>query len=368
MSTVIPIPFNDLSRAARMDDEIALAVERVTQSGRYLLGEETARLEVELACYLGVGDVVSVASGTAALELALTVLAAPGQEILTAANAGGYAAIAARRRGLSLRFADVEDDGLLLTPEGVERALTPNTRVVVLTHLYGKMARVQEICALCHSRGVRVLEDCAQVTGARREGALAGSVGDAAAFSFYPTKTLGALGDGGAVATSDRTLAQRVRRLRQYGWGAKYEVVEEGGMNSRLDEIQAAVLRTRLRRLDASNRRRRAIARRYAEATADTALRMVHSDGEDYVAHLAVIRTPQRERLAAELGAHGVGTAVHYPYPDHKQVMLGVSGQILPVTERACEEVLSLPCFPELSEEEVDSVCSALRDAAESLS
>lgn len=367
LSTVIPIPFNDLRRAVDAGEEVAQAIERVARSGRYLLGEETACFERELAEYLGVDEVVAVASGTDALQLALTALAVPGQEILTAANAGGYATLAARRCGLTVRFADVDEGDLLLTPDAVERALTPRTSVVVVTHLYGKMARVEEIREVCSARGVRVLEDCAQAAGARARGALAGAVGDAAAFSFYPTKNLGALGDGGAVATSEKTLAARVRRLRQYGWGAKYEIAEDRGGNSRVDEIQAAVLRTRLPHLDESNRRRREIARRYAEALADTPLRMVHGDGEDYVAHLAVVRTQHRRLLAAELGVRGVATAVHYPRPDHKQAVLCAAETCLPVTERACEEVLSLPCFPELEDEEVDSVCSSLRAVAESL-
>jgi aminotransferase EvaB len=367
LATAIPIPFNDLRRAAGASDGVAQAVARVVRSGRYLLGEETACFEQELADYLGVGEVVAVASGSDALELALTALAIPGEEILTAANAGGYAAVAARRCGLTVRFVDVDENDLLLTPSVVERALTSLTSVVVVTHLYGKMARVKEIREICSARGVRVLEDCAQAVGARAAGVLAGAVGDAAAFSFYPTKNLGALGDGGAVATSDEALAARVRRLRQYGWEAKYEIAEDRGKNSRLDEIQAAVLRTRLPHLDASNRRRRAIARRYAHALANTSLRMVHDDGEDYVAHLTVVRTPQRELLAAELGAHGIGTAIHYPRPDHKQAVLSAPETGLPVTERASKEVLSLPCFPELEDEEIDSICSALRAAAESL-
>ena len=366
-STVIPIPFNDLRRAVDVGEEVAQAIERVARSGWYLLGEETACFEQELADYLGVDEVVAVASGTDALQLALTALAVPGQEILTAANAGGYAALAARRCGLTVRFADVDEGDLLLTPDAVEMALTPRTSVVVVTHLYGKMARVREIREVCRARGVRVLEDCAQAAGARAGGDLAGAVGDAAAFSFYPTKNLGALGDGGAVATSEKELAARVRRLRQYGWEAKYEIAEDRGGNSRVDEIQAAVLRTRLPHLDESNRRRREIARRYAEALADTPLRMVHGAGEDYVAHLAVVRTRHRRLLASELGARGVDTAVHYPRPDHKQAVLCSVETRLPVTERACEEVLSLPCFPELQDEEVDSVCSSLRAVAELL-
>ncbi len=362
---LVPTPFNDLCRAAQADDELALAVERVARSGRYLLGEQTDGLERELAGYLDVGAVVAVASGTDALELALTALAAPGEEVLTVANAGGYAAIAARRCGLSVRFVDVDERDLLVSPDALERAIGERTRVVVVTHLYGKMARVGEIRELCRARGVRVLEDCAQAIGARADGASAGSVGDAAAFSFYPTKNLGALGDGGAVATSDRTIAERVRRLRQYGWQVKYEIAEDRGGNSRLDEIQAAALRVRLPGLDGANRRRREIAARYAAAVAGSPVRMAQDGGEDYVAHLAVIRAPDRGRIARALAERGVGTAIHYPLPDHRQPVLGRSEQSLPVSERACEEVLSLPCFPELTEAEVESVCSALRAAVE---
>ena len=366
-TTPIQIPFNDLRRAVDAREEVAVAVERVARSGRYLLGEETACLERELADYLGVAEVVAVASGTDALELALRVLALPEEEVLTAANAGAYATVAARRCGLRVRFVDVDDGDLLLSPEAVESALTDATSVVVVTHLYGKMARVEEIRELCHARGVCVLEDCAQAAGARTAGIRAGAVGDAAAFSFYPTKNLGALGDAGAVATSDGSLARRIRRLRQYGWESKYEIVEAHGGNSRPDEMQAAVLRARLPRLEQANRRRRAIARRYADAVAGTELRMVHEDGEDYVAHLAVIRTRRRQWLERELAARGVGTAIHYPRPDHRQAALGAADQMLPVTERACEEVLSLPCFPELSDDEVDGVCAALRAAAEEM-
>jgi dTDP-3-amino-2,3,6-trideoxy-4-keto-D-glucose/dTDP-3-amino-3,4,6-trideoxy-alpha-D-glucose/dTDP-2,6-dideoxy-D-kanosamine transaminase len=362
------IPFNDLRRAANQDGEVQAAVERVTRSGRYLLGEETESFERELASYLGVGHVVGVASGTDALELALVALGGtPGREVVTAANAGGYSTIAARRRDLRVRFADVDSRDLLLTPRTVEQALTPRTKVVVVTHLYGKMAPVTAIRDLCHSRGVRLLEDCAQVPGARAGGHFAGSIGDAAAFSFYPTKNLGAMGDGGAVVSSDEEIARRARRLRQYGWGVKYKIEEAGGRNSRLDEIQAAVLRARLPKLDKWNQRRREIARRYAQTLASTPIEMVHEGGEDYVAHLAVIRSPQRSQLAEALGAHGIGTAIHYPIPDHRQAAIGATEIALPATEAASEQVLSIPCFPELENDEVDTICSVLHEVARSL-
>ncbi|MFI5010039.1 MAG: DegT/DnrJ/EryC1/StrS family aminotransferase [Solirubrobacterales bacterium] len=367
MAVAHAIPFNDLRRAAA-EEEVLGAVERVARSGRYLLGEETEAFEREFADYLGAGHAVCVGSGTDALELALAALgAAPGAEVVVAANAGGYGTLAARRRNLVVRFADVEDSSLLLSPQTIERALTPRTRVVIVTHLYGKMAPVAAIAELCHARGVRVLEDCAQAAGARAGGRAAGSIGDAAAFSFYPTKNLGAMGDGGAVVTSEEEVARRVRRLAQYGWRKRYEVVEDGGANSRLDEIQAAVLRARLGELDSCNARRRTIARRYAEALAPTPVSFPHSGEEDYVAHLAVVRSRHRAALAAELEAQGIATAIHYPIPDHRQPAIGAPGAVLPVTEAAAREVLSLPCFPLLEDDEVQAVCAALREIAGSL-
>jgi aminotransferase EvaB len=368
LSTICSIPLNDLRRGVFADDELAAAVDRVMRSGRYLLGEETSALESELGAYLGARHAIGVASGTDALELAFMALGGGrGQEIVTAANAGGYSTAAARRCGMEPRFADVDDRDLLVTPTTVEKALTPRTTMVVVTHLYGKMAPVSAIRDLCQAKGILVIEDCAQAAGARACGRYAGSIGDVAAFSFYPTKNLGAIGDGGAVVTSDDEIALRARRLRQYGWGVKYRVEEEGGRNSRLDEVQAAVLRVRLPRLDAWNRRRREIARRYAEALSSTAARMAQDGEEDYVAHLAVVRTPQRTAFARALDMRGIGTDIHYPVPDHRQKIGGAPSVDLPVTETAAREVLSLPCFPELEDDEIDAVCTALSEVAESL-
>ncbi len=350
-----------------MDHEVADAVDRVLRSGWYLLGEETSAFESEFARYLRVGHVVGVASGTNALELACMALGGgAGKEIVLAANAGGYGTVAAHRCGMRVRFADVDDRDLLMTPHTVEAALTARTTMVIVTHLYGKMAPIAAICELCHAKGVLVIEDCAQAAGAWAEGQSAGSVGDAAAFSFYPTKNLGAIGDGGAVVTSDDEVAARTRRLRQYGWDLKYAIEDAGGQNSRLDEIQAAVLRVRLPRLDELNRRRRDIARRYADALSGTAVRMAQDGDGDYVAHLAVIRAARRAALADALSVHGVDTDTHYPIPDHRQKAIGKPWVKLPVTDAACREVLSLPCFPELEPAEVDAVCAALAEVAES--
>jgi dTDP-3-amino-2,3,6-trideoxy-4-keto-D-glucose/dTDP-3-amino-3,4,6-trideoxy-alpha-D-glucose/dTDP-2,6-dideoxy-D-kanosamine transaminase len=368
VSTRWPIPLNDLRRGVLADDEVTEAVERVARSGRYLLGEETSAFESELADYLGVRHVIGVASGTDALELALKALGGGrGGEIVTAANAGGYGTLAARSCGMDVRFADVDDRNLLLTPHSVEEALTLRTTIVVVTHLYGKMAPISAICDVCHARGILVVEDCAQAAGARAHGCYAGSMGDAAAFSFYPTKNLGALGDGGAVVTSDDEIALRVRRLAQYGWSVKYRVEEDRGKNSRLDEIQAAVLRVRLPRLDELNQRRRDAVRRYAEALLPSVVEMVQDGDDDYVAHLAVVRTPSRKAFAEGLLARGVHTDVHYPVPDHWQKIIGAPRVRLPVTEAASRQVLSLPCFPDLEHDELEIICASLGELAESL-
>jgi dTDP-3-amino-2,3,6-trideoxy-4-keto-D-glucose/dTDP-3-amino-3,4,6-trideoxy-alpha-D-glucose/dTDP-2,6-dideoxy-D-kanosamine transaminase len=357
-----------LRRGVLADEEVVAAVDRVTRSGWYLLGEETSAFESELAEYLGVAHAVGVASGTDALELALTALGGgPGQELVTVANAGGYGTAAARRCGMRVRFADVEDHDLLVSRRTIAQALTPRTSIVLVTHLYGKMAPVAAVCELCHANGIAVVEDCAQAAGAHTSGRYAGSFGDAAAFSFYPTKNLGAIGDGGAVVTSDEAIASRVRRLRQYGWGVKYHVEEGGGRNSRLDEIQAAVLRVRLRGLDELNRRRREIARRYVDVLLSSPARMAQDGGADYVAHLAVLRTPSRAAFADGLGKRGVSTAVHYPVPDHRQKVIGAPTVRLPAIETASEQILTLPCFPEMEGEEIEIVCEALSEAVETL-
>jgi dTDP-3-amino-2,3,6-trideoxy-4-keto-D-glucose/dTDP-3-amino-3,4,6-trideoxy-alpha-D-glucose/dTDP-2,6-dideoxy-D-kanosamine transaminase len=368
LSTTTLIPLNDLRRSVLADEALTEAVERVAHSGWYLQGEETASFESELAAYLGVGHAIGVANGTDALTLAFAALGGgPGKEILTAANAGGYSALAARACGMGVRYADVEDRDLLLSPESVRRALTPATAIVVVTHLYGKMAPVAAIRELCRARGVALVEDCAQAAGAREGTSHAGSFGDAAAFSFYPTKNLGALGDGGAVVSRDEAVAQRVRSLAQYGWGVKYRVEQDRGRNSRLDEIQAAVLRVRLPRLDELNARRREVVARYAQTLGSTGVRMAQRGEEDYVAHLAVARTSRRLELKQGLQARGIHTDIHYPIPDHRQRFIGAASVDLPVTERASAEVLSLPCFPEIEDEELEHVCSALREVTESL-
>jgi dTDP-4-amino-4,6-dideoxygalactose transaminase len=359
------VPIADPGRAvAALRDELCAGFDRFLASGRYIVGPEHAAFEGEFADFLGVNHCVGVASGTDALELALRgVGCRNGDAVVTAANCGGYATTAARRAGLRVLFADVDGTTLGLSRSTVERSLNADVRAVVVTHLYGLLADVEGIVALCRERRIAVVEDCAQAAGARRNGRLAGAIGDAAAFSFYPTKNLAALGDGGAVATNNDDIAERVRLLRQYGWDSKYHVTIEGARNSRLDELQAALLRIRLPRLDDWNEQRRRIVARYANALSIDAGRFVASDGEDYVAHLAVAIFENRERARARFDDAGVGTDVHYPIADHEQPAWRdeYDNACLPVTEHAVRQILTVPCFPELADEEIERVCEVLR-------
>lgn len=362
--TKTTVPVSDPGRAALAQRaELSAVFERFLASRRYILGPEHAAFEAEFAAFLGVRHCVAVACGTDALELALTAVGCePGEEILTAANAGGYASAAARKVGLRPRFADVDPGTLSLSRATMEPALTPDVGAVVVTHLYGTVGGIDDIAALCRQRGIALIEDCAQAAGARCQGQRAGSFGDAAAFSFYPTKNLGALGDGGALATNSAEIAERARRLRQYGWERKYRVSTLGGRNSRLDELQAAVVRSRLPHLDGWNRRRSEIVQRYEDALSPAAGRVL-TGGDESVAQMAVVLAGDRERLRAALETGGIGTDVHFPTADHRQPAWAgdYAGLSLPVTEHAVDHVLTLPCFPELTEEEVERVCGVLR-------
>lgn len=358
------IPLNDLKRGfLALRPHLRDAAVRVMESGHYVHGPEHQAFEAEFGEYIGTGACAGVANGTDALELALRALdPEPGSVAVTVANAAMYATTAARRAGLRVRYVDVDPDSLLMDASDLERVLDDDVSVVVVTHLYGRLAEIERVVDVCRTRGVLVLEDCAQATGARRGFAKAGSFGDAAAFSYYPTKNLGALGDGGAVVSRHEEVVERARQLRQYGWAAKYEVALDGGRNSRLDEMQAAMLRVRLPYLDSWNARRRTILDRYGAAAYGTVVRVLPSTGEDHVGHLAVALTERRAAVRQRLFAEGVATDIHYPVPDHRQKSMEAEFEStrLPVTEQVSEQVFTLPCFPELTETEVDRVCYAL--------
>jgi aminotransferase EvaB len=343
--------------------QIAAAIRRVQESGWYLHGPEALAFETEFASYVGAACCVGVGNGTDAIALALLgVGCSPGDEIVTAANAGMYTTLAALRAGLRPKYADVDPTTLCLSRDSVADVLGTRTRAVVVTHLYGRLAEIESIVELCRDRGVAIVEDCAQAIGACRTGKRAGSFGDAAAFSFYPTKNLGALGDAGAVVTDLPEVEERVRSLAEYGWVSKYHVGLAGGWNSRLDELQAAVLRVRLPSVEEWNHRRRALVEAYSAALPAHAGAFVSTKGEDYVAHLAVLLSPDRERAREQLASKGISTDVHYPIPDHRQPVYGATFEdlTLPVTELAADRVFSVPCFPELTDTECERVCEAL--------
>jgi dTDP-4-amino-4,6-dideoxygalactose transaminase len=361
-SPTMRVPLNDLQRVHAADPApLEDALRRVVASGRYILGEQVEGFEAEFAAYCGARFCTGVANGSDALELALAALGVhPGDRVVTVANAAMYATLAILRAGARPLFADVDAGTLTMAIDSLRECLKQDPRAIVVTHLYGRLAAMDEIVALAERARVPVVEDCAQAHGATRSGRQAGSFGAIGTYSFYPTKNLGALGDGGALVTSDQTLAEKLRALRQYGWTRKYEVTLPGGRNSRLDEMQAAVLRHKLPSLDAANARRREIATRYSAGIRHPQIRVPDAADPGYVAHLYVIRSPLRDALRTWLAGQQIGTDIHYPIPDHRQPILAAqAGTVLPETERACREILTLPCFPELEEAEVQFVIDA---------
>jgi len=368
-----PIPSADpragvLARRAEIDAAIA----RVLDGGRYVLGPEVDAFEREFAAWLGARHVVGVASGTDALVLALRACGiGPGDEVITVGHTAVATVAAIELVGASPVLADVELETYALDPARVERALSPRTRALLPVHLYGHPAPLEALHAIAKRHGLRLIEDCAQAHGAMLAGVRVGTIGDAAAFSFYPTKNLGAIGDGGAVATGDGEIAERARCLREYGWRERY-VSDVPGTNSRLDELQAAILRVGLRHLDRDNARRETIARVYDAGLADAGVTTpVTRPGCRHVYHQYVVRHPDRDALRAELHRRGVGTLVHYPVPVHLQPAyhgrLRIPGP-LPRTEEAAATVLSLPMYPELGTSRAERVARTVRESAAAVS
>jgi dTDP-3-amino-3,4,6-trideoxy-alpha-D-glucose transaminase len=355
------IPFGDLSREnAEIGAEVRAAVDGVLARGRFILGDEVAAFEREFAAWLGTPHAIGCASGTEAITLALLALdVGPGDEVIVPANTCVPTATGIRMTGATCVPVDVLPDTLMIDPAAVGRARTPRTKALVPVHLYGGPADLDPLLAL----GIPVVEDCAQAHGTRYRGRLAGTIGVVSCFSFYPSKNLGAYGDAGAVCTGDPRLAERLRRLRQYGQAGRYHHVEEG-LNSRMDELQGAILRVKLRRLDAWNARRRAIAEKYRHELTGVTLVAVTPGGES-VHHLFPVLTPRRDDVQSALAARGVETIVHYPTPLHLVPAYrswGFGEGAFPVAEDAARRVLSLPIFPQLTDEEVRTVVTAVRE------
>lgn len=345
--------------------EIQSAMNRVLASGHYILGPEVAAFEQEFAAYHGGGQVVTVANGTDALELALRALGVKeGDLVATVANTVSATAAAIQQAGARPVYVEVDAITLTMDPAQLEQVFRRHgsaIKVVVPVHLYGYPADLPSIVRIAGRYGAKVLEDCAQSHGARIAGRLAGTWGDVAAYSFYPTKNLGALGDGGAVFTRDEPLAERVRLLRQYGWRQRY-VSEIAGRNSRLDELQAAVLRVKLPHLTAENARRAEFASRYLAKLAGSGLTLPAAASEVVapVWHQFTVRSPRRDALNEHLAAQGIRCGVLYPVSLHRQPAYADGAAVLPVTEKACNEVLCLPVHPSLEVADIDRVCGEI--------
>lgn len=342
------------------------AIHAVLEKGRYVLGEQVASFETELARAVAPsGTVVGTGSGTDALQLALRACGVrTGDEVITVSHTAVATVAAIELAGATPVLVDVDPATLTMSLPDAIAAIGLRTRAIVPVHLYGRTVDVGALRTALTGRDVLVIEDCAQAAGAATLEGPAGSLGDAAAFSFYPTKNLGALGDGGAAAFRDPAHAARARRLREYGWRDRY-VSEEPGLNSRLDELQAAVLRVKLPFLAEENRRRTAIADRYRAALAG-AKRILPppptAAGTTDAWHLFVVRCPARDELQRFLAERSIGSLVHYPVPVHEQPAYARLRRSLPATERAAREVLSLPLWPEMTDAMVADVCSALSE------
>jgi dTDP-4-amino-4,6-dideoxygalactose transaminase len=356
------IPFSDLRlQYLSLKDEIDASIQRVLDSGWFILGREVEAFEKEFARYLGAGFAVGMGSGTEALHLALLACGVgPGDEVITVSHTAVATVAAIGLTGARPVLVDIDPRSYTMDPSLLQQAISPATKAIVPVHLYGQTADLDPILSLAKRHGLKVVEDAAQAHGAEYEGRKAGSLGDAGCFSFYPTKNLGAFGDGGLVVTSDEGLAEQLKLLRQYGWRERY-VSSIKGTNSRLDELQAAILRAKLEKLDEWNEARREHAALYDELLGDAGVvTPMEMEYGKHCYHIYAVRSPHREQLRQFLRQNGVGALVHYPVPVHLQEAyrgLGLDEGSLPVTERVASEVLTLPVAPEVTEEQIRRVC-----------
>jgi dTDP-4-amino-4,6-dideoxygalactose transaminase len=364
------VPYFDLPTHLRaMRPELDAALGRCLDSGAFCLGPEVQQFESEFAAFCEAGHCVAMNSGTSALHVAMRLLdLGPGDEVITTPFTFIATSWAIVYTGARPVFVDVEESTLNLDPNQVEEAITPRTKAVLPVHLYGHPCNLAPLLELARRRNVPVIEDAAQAHGARYHGKLVGTFGLMSAFSFYPTKNLGACGEGGALVTDRADLAARARSLREHGSSARY-LHDETGYNYRMEGIQGAVLRAKLPRLGAWNQARRRIAHRYHSLLADTPLVLPREVGPvESVYHLYTVRHPNRDRLKVHLEARNIGSAIHYPHPLHLQkcfAHLGYRPGAFPRSERAACECLSLPMYPELSDDQVDCVAAAIHDFRE---
>jgi dTDP-4-amino-4,6-dideoxygalactose transaminase len=347
-------------------EEIETAVLGVLRGGAYVLGEQVRAFEEEFAGYIGVRRAVGVGSGTEAIHLALAACGiGPGDEVITVSHTAVATVAAIEQAGAIPVFVDIDPRYYTLDPERLNGAITPRTKAILPVHIYGQPADMDPIMKMARRHELLVIEDVAQAHGALYRGEKVGSLGHMACFSFYPTKNLGAIGDAGAVVTGDERLYEKARMLREYGWKERY-ISALPGWNTRLDEIQAAILRVKLRYLDEDNRKRIDLAEGYRKALGSSGLILpAPREGCRHVYHLFAVRHPERERLQRHLRERDIGTLVHYPAPVHLQPAyrgIKIPAEGLPETERLCRNVLSLPLYPELTREEQSIVCRAVND------
>lgn len=356
------IPLVDLKRQyADLKLEIDAAIADVLGGMNLFLGPNLRAFEKEFAGYLGTNECVGVGDGTAALYLALRACGIEaGDEVITVSHTFFATVEAIAQAGAKPVFVDVDPETLTMSVDGLERAITPRTRAIIPVHLYGRMADMPAIMALARRHGLSVIEDACQAHGASLDGRMAGTIGDIGCFSFYYSKNLGAYGEAGCMVTNNADIARRARALRDHGSSQRYHH-QALGVNSRLDEVQAAVLRVKLPRLDAWNEARRQHAARYNRALAWLPFQLPSIPGPDHVFHLYVIQTSNRDELKEYLARHGISTGIHYPVPSHRQqACTAFETEPLPVTEAVVDEILSLPMFPELRDEEIDYVAAVV--------
>ncbi|MBN1541611.1 DegT/DnrJ/EryC1/StrS family aminotransferase [candidate division KSB1 bacterium] len=361
------VPFGDLAQHYHSyKTEIDAAIQSVLESGWFVLGQQVERFEQRFADYVGVRHGVGVGSGTEAIHLALLAAGVrPGDQVITVPNTAIPTISAISFANAIPVFVDVDPKHYTIQPRLLEAAITEKTRAIVPVHLYGQCCDMSGILAIADAYGIPVVEDCAQAHGARWDGRKAGSFGDLGCFSFYPSKNLGALGDGGLVVTDDAELAERLRHLRNYGQTQRY-IHESIGFNSRLDELQAAILSAQLPHLDAWNMRRREIADLYRDRITNPDV-IVPEEAERafHIYHLFVVQCPQRDELREHLAAHGVQTLIHYPIPCYLQqayAELGMRSGYCPVAERLANCILSLPIYPGLGNEQIEYVAQCINE------
>jgi dTDP-4-amino-4,6-dideoxygalactose transaminase len=367
------IPFGNLKRHyEQLREQIDTATREVYESGWLILGQQVQDFEANFAQYCGAKYAVGVGSGTEALHLALLACGIkPGDEVITVANTCVPTLSAVSFAGAVPVFVDIDQKTFTINPALIEARITPKTKAILPVHLYGQCADMDLILEIANRYGLAVIEDCAQAHGSLYKGRMAGTIGHAGAFSFYPSKNLGAFGDGGLVLTNDATIAQTVVKLRNYGQEKRYYHSIKG-FNSRLDELQAAILNAKLPYLDAWNQRRREIARRYHEAFSSVGL-CCPAEAPDrfHTYHLYVLRVPQRDRFQQLLAQNAIATLIHYPIPVHLQesyTECRVQGKYLPLTEQLASEIVSLPLYPELTDEEVNYIIQTVLTAYQQIS